>query len=227
MQNGGVGCDVYLMGTPRGVCRARAFKQMPEPLCWNVEFYLAVVGAPWGWDGPTTASLRVVIPNVSVPLTMPDAATPAQPRRVYIRRHNELLKHVYTSGCGGCIAAAGGLDPRGHTDECRIRIESVMEADTANDGQVRVTVAHERLNPVPSTLVVRTMSTAAPMGAEEHGGKRARSTAAASADQRASPAAMDTTASAPTGQKRKPPAGIIQGYPDEGALASTVTTAAG
>ena len=91
MLNGGVGSDVYLIGTPQGVKKARAFKQMPGPFCWDVEFYLAVVESPWDWDGPTTAALRVVITNVAVPLTMPDAGAPAQPRRVYIRRHIELL----------------------------------------------------------------------------------------------------------------------------------------
>jgi hypothetical protein len=100
------------------------------------------------------------------------------PENQYIRRHIELSKYGCISGCTGCIAAAGGLGPRGHSDECRRRIEEAMEADTANEGRVRVTVAHERLNPVPSTLVVRTLSTATPMDAEVPGGHRSRSTAA-------------------------------------------------
>ena len=201
---------------------------MPEPLCWDVEFYLASVGAPWDWDGPTTAQVRVVIPSVGVPMTMPDAAAEAQPRRVYIRRHIELMKYGYTAGCAGCIAAVGGLDSRGHTDECRRRIEAAMEADTADEGRVRVTIAHERLNPLQPA--VQPMPAAAAASATEQGGKRARSSAAASAapeDRRSSPAAMDTTIPPPAGAKRKPSAELIQGYPDEGALASTVTSLAG
>ena len=47
-------------------------------------------------------------------------------RRVYIRRGIELQRFGYTDGCLGCVAAAGALEPAGHSNACRKRVEAAM-----------------------------------------------------------------------------------------------------
>ena len=59
-----------------------------------------------------------------------------EPRRVYIRRI-ELMKHGFTPGCPGCEAVQAGTPPRGHTEPCRMRIETALRGDK-DGGEARV-----------------------------------------------------------------------------------------
>ena len=76
-----------------------------------------------------------LVREVDLPPDPPPAAAP-EPRRVYIRRV-ELLKHGFTPGCPGCEAVQAETPPRGHTEPCRMRIETAMRGDK-DGGEARV-----------------------------------------------------------------------------------------
>jgi len=50
-------------------------------------------------------------------------------RQIKIRRNVELRKFGYSEGCDGCRAAQSGEEPRGHSQECRDRIEKRIIAE--------------------------------------------------------------------------------------------------
>ena len=90
-------------------------------------------GVPWCPDPQVGAEVEVAVApaplvrEVDLPPDPPPAAAP-EPRRVYIRRV-ELMKHGFTPGCPGCEAVLAGTPPRGHTEPCRMRIETAMRGD--------------------------------------------------------------------------------------------------
>ena len=47
------------------------------------------------------------------------------------------MKHGFTPGCPGCEAVQAGTPPRGHTEPCRMRIETAMRGDK-DGGEARV-----------------------------------------------------------------------------------------
>ena len=47
------------------------------------------------------------------------------------------MKHGFTPGCRGCEAVQAGTPPRGHTEPCRMRIETAMRGDK-DGGEARV-----------------------------------------------------------------------------------------
>ena len=88
---------------------------------------------PWCPDPQVGAEIEVAVApaplvrEVDLPPDSPPSAAP-EPRRVYIRRV-ELMKHGFTPGCPGCEAVQAGTPPRGHTEPCRVRIETAMRGD--------------------------------------------------------------------------------------------------
>ena len=64
------------------------------------------------------------------------------PRSVNLRR-GDFITHGYTGGCAGCEFLATGLGGRkGHSVECRLRMEDLLAND--DEGKHRVKVAAER-----------------------------------------------------------------------------------
>ena len=47
------------------------------------------------------------------------------------------MKHGFTPGCPGCKTFQAGTPPRGHTEPCRLRIETAMRGDK-DGGEARV-----------------------------------------------------------------------------------------
>ena len=100
-----------------------------------------VRGVPWCPDPQVGAEVEAAVApapfvrEVDLPPDPPPAAAP-EPRRVYIRRV-ELMKHGFTPGCPGCEAVQAGTPPRGHTEPCRMRIETAMRGDK-DGGEAKV-----------------------------------------------------------------------------------------
>ena len=107
----------------------------------DVMLLRGVRGVPWCPDPQVGAEVEVAVApaplvrEVDLPPDPPPAAAP-EPRRVYIRRV-ELMKHGFTPGCPGCEAVHSGTPPRGHTEPCRMRIETAMRGDK-DGGEARV-----------------------------------------------------------------------------------------
>ena len=120
---------------------ARSFRRLPESQRVDVMLLRGVRGVPWCPDPQVGAEVEVAVApaplvrEVDLPPDPPPAAAP-EPRRVYIRRV-ELMKHGFTPGCPGCEAAQAGTPPRGHTEPCRVRIETAMRGDK-DGGEARV-----------------------------------------------------------------------------------------
>ena len=115
---------------------ARSFRRLPESQRVDVMLLRGVRGVPWCPDPQVGAEVEVpLVRELDLPPDPPPAAAP-EPRRVYIRRV-ELMKHGFTPGSPGCEAVQAGTPPRGHTEPCRMRIETAMRADP-DGGEARV-----------------------------------------------------------------------------------------
>ena len=120
---------------------ARSFRRLPESQRVDVMLHRGVRGVPWCPDPQVGAEVAVAVApaplvrEVDLPPDPPPAAAP-EPRRVYIRRV-ELMKHGFTPGCPGCEAVQAGTPPRGHTEPCRMRIETAKRGDK-DGGEARV-----------------------------------------------------------------------------------------
>ena len=120
---------------------ARSFCRLPESQRVDVMLLRGVRGVPWCPDPQVGAEVEVAVApaplvrEVDLPPNPPPAEAP-EPRRVYIRRV-ELMKHGFTPGCPGCEAVQAGTPPRGHTEPCRMRIETAMRGDK-DGGEARV-----------------------------------------------------------------------------------------
>ena len=133
--------DIMVGKANGSVGLARSFRRLPESQRVDVMLLRGVRGVPWCLDPQVGAEIEVAVPpaplvrEVDLPPDPPPAAAP-EPRRVYIRRV-ELMKHGFTPGCPGCEAAQAGTPPRGHTEPCRVRIETAMRGDK-DGGEARV-----------------------------------------------------------------------------------------
>ena len=120
---------------------AWSFRRLPESQRLDVMLLRRVRGVPWCPDPQVGAEVEVAVApaplvrEVDLPPDPPPAAAP-EPRRVYIRRV-ELMKHGFTPGCPGCEAVQAGTPPQGHTEPCRMRIETAMRGDK-DGGEARV-----------------------------------------------------------------------------------------
>ena len=81
-------------------------------------------------EAPTTVVIEPVVSEDELPPRLPmEREAEAALRRVHIRRNVELWKYSFERACRGCMAAETGRAPENHSEACRQRIESAMEAD--------------------------------------------------------------------------------------------------
>eukprot|EP00971_Amphidinium_carterae_P265594 5268867-Amphidinium_carterae.1 len=119
-----------LVAVPAGVRRVRAVRRKSPDMRWIADAVAQVRHYPWKWEG------EVGIEDKPPPLSAPVVSGPVvvhlpetAPRRgLYIRKHVELKRFGCTANCPGCLSAATGGPQRPHTQECRQRIESAIEA---------------------------------------------------------------------------------------------------
>ena len=124
----------HLIGTSEGAIKAYAIKRQGEEQRWDATLLKELQGTPQQPD-PSRPGLAVPI---RVHFDEPPAAIvgPLAPEKRQIRRmriNAELLKqHGYTPGCEGCRFRRAGLgESRGHSEECRSRIEAAMAQSEA------------------------------------------------------------------------------------------------
>ena len=120
---------------------ARSFRRLPESQRVDVMLLRGVRGVPWcpdpqvGAEVAVAVALAPLVREVDLPPDPPPSGAP-EPRRVYIRRV-ELMKHGFTPDCPGCETVQAGTPPRGHTEPCRMRIETALRGDK-DGGEARV-----------------------------------------------------------------------------------------
>ena len=118
-----------LIGTPRGVFRTGAARRKPEDQRWSREMIDAIVGDPEvpvpGADPgrPPTFAKRVSDPKaVAAPVCMPADAPVIEARGIQLRKQ-DVLTHGPSDRCAGCRAIMVNGDRRGHSAQCRKRLE--------------------------------------------------------------------------------------------------------
>ena len=161
--------DIMVGKTNGSVGLARSFRRLPESQRVDVMLLRGVRGVPWCPDPQVGAEVEVAVAPAPLvrevdlhPPDPPPAAAP-EPSRVCIRRV-ELMKHGFTPGCPGCEALQAGTPPRGHTEPCRVRIETAMHGNK-DGGEARVARAEiARAVASGSTMEIDT-DTAPPLAA--------------------------------------------------------------
>ena len=132
-----------IIGTT-GCIKVRSIRRKPEGQRWGGTAWQEMKGTPWEpVPGHPERELKskVIMPREEI-LQPPEAEERKyQPRRVYIRAR-DVRKYGATAGCEGCRAAIPGGENRGHTEECRTRIEKAM----AEDQGVRVKRAKDKID---------------------------------------------------------------------------------
>ena len=132
---------MVLVGTPNGVVKVNCIKRLPMNQAKDPELLKKIRGYPWRLtpgdvqnepgEVPAMVASEPVVPGLPRGREAEVAA-----RRVYIRRNVELRKYGFTQGCRGCMAAETGNAPENHSEACRRRIESAMEADDVERARV-------------------------------------------------------------------------------------------
>ena len=139
--------NMVLVGTPNGVVKVNCIKRLPMNQSKDPELLKSIRGYPWRLtprdvqnepgEVPTMVASEPVVPEDELPPRLPrEREAEVAPRRVYIRRNVELRKYGFTQGCRGCMAAETGYAPENHSEACRRRIESAMEADDVERARV-------------------------------------------------------------------------------------------
>ena len=139
--------NMVLVGTPNGVVKVNCIKRLPMNQARDPELLKSIRGYPWRLtpgdvqnepgEVPAMVASEPVVPEDELPPRLPrEREAEVAPRRVYIRRNVELRKYGFTQGCRGCMAAETGNAPENHSEACRRRIESAMEADDVERARV-------------------------------------------------------------------------------------------
>ena len=138
-----------IVGTRDGVVRAYAIKRQDEDQRWDADLLRNLQGSPQQPD-PNKPGLAIPTkvtfdpPAEEEPILVDMDEKQTQVRRMKITAHI-LRKYGFTEGCEGCRFRRAGLgEHRGHTEECRQRIEAEMEGD--EEGKRKKDEAKERIN---------------------------------------------------------------------------------
>ena len=137
------------VGTPSGVMKVNCIERLPMNQARDLELWKSIRGYPWHLRPGDVQNEPGEIPTMvaSEPVVLQDELPPRLPkereaesvlRRVYIRRNVELRQYGFTQGCSGCTAAETGRAPENHSETCRQRVESAMEADDVERSRVEV-----------------------------------------------------------------------------------------
>ena len=135
----------HLIGTKSGAIKAYAIKRQGEDQRWDADLIQQLQGTPQQPD-PNKPGLTVPI-RVSfdqVPAAVQPVVVEVAQRQIRRMRIGKALlsKYGYSSNCEGCRFSRAGLgETRGHTEDCRARIEAAM----ACDEEGRRTLEEQRL----------------------------------------------------------------------------------
>ena len=201
-----------LLLTPEGVVRGLSCTRMPEAQRWSTEELDNLKGLPWRWAPPAEGGgearpLRIDLPEPAVPPPVRvHGERPFATRRLYILK-SDIDRYGATPSCAGCHAQQLMQPARGHSDECRARIEEMLSRDM--EGRLRLQKAQERggvrtdaeeRQPAPGVQI----SPPEAVGEDEPGAKRRREAASSStppaactSTSRSSSSAAAATASSP------------------------------
>jgi hypothetical protein len=119
-----------VVGTSGGVIRAGTVRRVGAHRRWDKDGLAAVKGVPWQWN-PAEGEVH---PDLQVrwlreeELEAGRAQASQDDRKLYRMRlkKEDFLEHGFTEGCHGCQAIIAGKTARGHTEQCRSRVEAAV-----------------------------------------------------------------------------------------------------
>ena len=129
---------------------SRTLERLPLEKRWDYEYVCSVNGTPWDPVPRSGEPVHVFMdPKFveGVPENIVPRKTYAGPviRRVRLTPHGFQV-YGFTPGCPVCNAIRNGTFPRGHTDQCRDRMESNL--CSTSEGRKRVQQAEERMTKI-------------------------------------------------------------------------------
>ena len=117
----------HLIGVEEGIIKVDTFKRMPDDVAYD-RACLDIVKTGYReyvCEGASSGPIQVRGSD-PLPRNADEGARGILPRRARITP-KDLKEHGYTVGCPGCEAVEMGLATRrGHTEECRQRIEEAL-----------------------------------------------------------------------------------------------------
>ena len=120
--------DELYVSTDRDMHKVRTLRRREVTERVDDAFLDAITARPW--DGPKSVKdVRVVLPDVSLPVAMAEAEAIGKTRRLYISKAG-IMKHGMTEGCLGCSSVAKGKRAQGHSkgraDGCSGNVEETQ-----------------------------------------------------------------------------------------------------
>lgn len=137
----------YMVSTADGVHNASTMRRTGEQRRWDSEKIWNLRGTPWQKtdvdqiERPTT--IRWMTPEEKQTGVQPRGEELLRPRRVRLMKE-DFFEHGFTVGCQGCKAIINHRAPQSHNEECRKRMEKILEQEP--DGKDRKRKAEERDN---------------------------------------------------------------------------------
>ena len=141
------GSNTVRVGTASGVVKARTFKRLPPGERWTGSLLDEAQGSKSTPNALEDDGGRV---GISAPVLQPHAAIPLPPLVPEFRqapraqlRKTDFEQFGYTDNCPGCAnARAGRKQAVDHSEQCRARVERILE--TATEGHERLERARDR-----------------------------------------------------------------------------------
>ena len=120
-----------LFFSERGLLRATRVQRKTADQQWDNEFVRKCRGVPWMLTGEEPEPEVRPPPTPALVMPAPEAIVRAsQQRRRYILKQ-DVARYGPTPGCEACVALAGGAQrvPQPHSDECRARMDKLVQRD--------------------------------------------------------------------------------------------------
>ena len=135
----------HLIGCDQGIIKCDTFKRMPDNVAYD-KACLETIKVGYRDFVLKGASSKMTVTRTSDPLPRnPSESAPTIHARRTRITPGDLREHGYTVGCPGCESIELNLGQRrGHTEECRRRIEEAMAESEL--GREKLKRAKERLD---------------------------------------------------------------------------------
>ena len=135
----------WIVGTKEGVIKCRTLREVElESDRWDKQLIASLKGTPWE-PIPGREDIEITTRPTPVGEAIPRFEEPADAddtvKRMRIYRR-DVMKYTATPECKGCTAAIRGARSQHHAEQCRVRLEKLIE-ENENDRYCR---EMERIN---------------------------------------------------------------------------------
>ena len=135
-----IGASLFL--SERGLLRGMRVQRKTADQQWDNEFIRKCRGVPWMLIGEEPEVRPPPVPAVMMPIHEAIVRTPQQRRRYILKQ--DVARYGPTPECEACTTLAAGAQrvTTPHSDECRARMEELMQRD--EDALVQQRLLHRQ-----------------------------------------------------------------------------------